>query len=211
MLDTLRKLCEEQVRDLFNAETQLSKALPRMAKAATNPRLRSALAAHLEETQDHITRLRQIAEMLDIKPGGKKCKAMEGLIAEGKEVLAEKETSDHRAVIDLALIAAAQRIEHYEIAAYSSAAAMAHRLGELKSHALLRQTLEDEKGAVKVLTAISESEVLNAAARTGTDEDQVEAVVDDTQGEENRNLHPSGRLPLRSGAMATARALVKAQ
>ena len=80
MLDTLRKLCEDQVRDLFNAETQLIKALPRMAKAATNPRLRSALAAHLEETRDQVSRLRQIAEMLEIKPGGKKCKAMAGLI-----------------------------------------------------------------------------------------------------------------------------------
>ncbi len=161
MLHTLGNAFQDQVRDLYSAENQLLKALPKMAKAASSERLRQAFEGHLEQTRGHVERLQQVATLLEFKPGGKKCKAMEGLIEEGKEVL-EEEGDD--AVIDLALIAAAQRVEHYEIAAYGAARAMAQRLGESKAAKLLQETLDEEGAADKKLTEISEKEVLEAAA-----------------------------------------------
>lgn len=168
MLDTLQKALQEQLRDLYSAENQLTKALPKMAKAASSPALKQAFTAHLEETHGHVERLQRAAEMLEFKPGGKKCKAMEGLIEEGKEVL-EEDGED--AVIDLALIAAAQRVEHYEIAAYGTARTMAEQLGNKKLAALLQETLDEEGAADKKLTTISEEEVLPAAADVGSGND----------------------------------------
>ena len=164
MLDSLQKALEEQIRDLYSAEGQLVKALPKMAKAATSDALREAFTSHLDETQHHVERLQNIARMLEFKPGGKKCKAMEGLIEEGKEVL-EEDGED--AVIDVALIAAAQRVEHYEIAAYGTARALAERLGMPEVVELLQETLDEEGAADKKLTEICEGEVLSAAAGVG--------------------------------------------
>jgi len=166
MLDTLRKALESQVKDLYSAENQLVKALPRMAKAATSTTLRDALEAHLEETKVHVERLQQAAEILDIRPGGKKCKAMEGLIEEGKEVLQEE---GEGAIIDAALIAAAQRVEHYEIASYGTVRTLAETLGNSRLAGLFQQTLEEENAADEKLTGISESEALPAAALVGED------------------------------------------
>lgn len=161
MLNTLAQALQDQLRDLYSAENQLIKALPKMAKTASSPALRKAFEGHLEETRGHVERLQQAATLMEFKPGGKKCKAMEGLIAEGKEVLDEDGAPP---VIDLALIAAAQRVEHYEIAAYGTARAIAERLGQNKVAKLLQQTLDEEGAADKKLTSISEDEVLDAAA-----------------------------------------------
>lgn len=160
MLDTLKSVLEEQVKDLYNAENQLVKALPKMAKKASSENLRTAFESHLEETRGHIERLAAVAQILDTKPGGKTCKAMQGLVEEGKEVLEE---DGQGSVIDAALIAAARRVEHYEIAAYGSARAMAEQLGEPKIIKLLQETLDEEKAADEKLSGISTGEVLPAA------------------------------------------------
>ena len=160
MLDSLKSLLEEQIKDLYSAENQLVKALPKMAKKASSPNLREAFESHLEETRGHVERLAAVAELLEIKPSGKTCKAMQGLVEEGKEVL-EEEGAD--AVIDAALISAAQRVEHYEISAYGSARAMAEQLGETKVIKLLQATLDEESAADEKLSGISTDEVLPAS------------------------------------------------
>ena len=168
MLDSLESALHDQVRDLYSAENQLLKALPKLAKKATTTSLREALLSHLEETRGHVERLIEVATILEIRPGGKKCKAMEGLIEEGAEVLEEDGPG---AVVDVALIAAAQRVEHYEIAAYGTAQAIAERLGQSKVTRVFQQTLDEEGAADKKLTTISEREVLPKAMQTD-DEDE---------------------------------------
>jgi ferritin-like metal-binding protein YciE len=168
MLDTLKDVLEDQIKDLYNAENQLVKALPKLAKRANDPGLREAFENHLEQTKGHVERLESVAEILEIKPSGKTCKAMKGLIEEGKEVLDDE--GDGPAV-DAALIAAAQRVEHYEISAYGSARAMAEQLGEDKVIQLLQQTLDEERAADEKLTDISTGGVL-AAADGGRDEEE---------------------------------------
>lgn len=160
MLDNLNALLGEQIKDLYSAENQLLKALPKMAKAATNDSLRECFEAHLEETKIHVERLQEIARILKISPGEKKCKAMEGLLEEGKEVL-EEDGND--ACIDAALIISAQKVEHYEISSYGSASAIAEHLGEDEIMELLEATLEEEEAADMKLTDISLSEILPAA------------------------------------------------
>lgn len=162
MLDSLEKALHDQLRDLYSAENQLVKALPKMAKAATSETLRDAIESHLDETRGHVERLQKVATILEFKPGGKRCKAMEGLIEEGSEVLEEKGDGS---VVDIALIAAAQRVEHYEIAAYGTARAIAERLGKTKVVQLLQETLDEEGEADKKLTEISVNEILDLAAR----------------------------------------------
>jgi ferritin-like metal-binding protein YciE len=168
MLDTLRKLLEEQVKDLYSAEKQLVQALPRMAKGAASEELREAFTSHLEETRGHVKRLEQIARLIETKPTGKHCKGMEGLIEEGKELLEEDGTE---AVIDSGLIAAAQRVEHYEMAGYGSARAAAEALGLEEVVDLLQETLDEEGAADKKLTSISEAGLLADAASGAEQED----------------------------------------
>ncbi len=160
MLDSLKSLLQDQVRDLYSAESQMVKAIPKLAKAATNKTLRASLLAHLEQTKGHVERLVQVAELLDTKPGGKKCKATEGLVAEAAEVLGE---DGEDSVIDAALIAAAVRVEHYEIAGYGSAVAMAGQLGEQRVLKLLQKTLDEEFEAEEKLSGVLMGEVLPAA------------------------------------------------
>jgi ferritin-like metal-binding protein YciE len=160
VLASLQDAFSDQLRDLYNAENQLIKALPKMAKAASSQALRAAIETHLEETKAQVDRLEEAAGILGFKPAGKKCKGMEGLIAEGKEALGEE---GDPAVIDTMIIAAAQRVEHYEIAAYGCARALAERLGQDRVAELLQQTLDEEGAADKKLTEISESEILDAA------------------------------------------------
>lgn len=160
MLDSLKSLLEDQIKDLYNAENQLTKALPKMAKKAGSETLREAFEKHLGETEGHVQRLAEIAQMLEVKPSGKVCKAMKGLIEEGKEVLDETGQSP---VIDAALIAAAQRVEHYEIAAYTEAQAIAEQLGKSKIAKLLQATLDEERGASEKLSDVGEKEILPAA------------------------------------------------
>lgn len=168
-MDTLSDLLEDELKDLYSAENQLIKALPKMAKKAASPKLKAAFTAHLKETEGHVSRLTKISEKLDIKLTGKKCAAMEGLVEEGSEVISEK---GEPAVIDAALIGAAQRVEHYEIAAYGTARAMAETLGHTEVASLLQQTLDEEGEADKKLTAIAEGEVLGAAADASDSEEE---------------------------------------
>jgi ferritin-like metal-binding protein YciE len=151
--ESLRELYVDELRDLYNAETQLTKALPKMAKAASNEGLREAFEEHLGQTSEHVSRLEQIFEQLDEKPTGKKCLGMEGLTKEGADTMKE-DYSD--AVMDAAIIGAAQRVEHYEMAAYGTARAFAELLGEKGHVSLLEQTLEEEKQADKKLTELSQ-------------------------------------------------------
>jgi ferritin-like metal-binding protein YciE len=161
---SVTKLLENELKDLFSAEGQLLKALPRMAKAASSPGLKKAFTSHLAETRGQVQRLRKVGQLLDMKLTGKKCKAMEGLLEEGKEVLA---ADGPDAVLDAALIAAAQRVEHYEISGYGTARALAEHLGHPQAAKLLQQTLDEESAADEKLTKISLGEVLPAADANG--------------------------------------------
>ncbi len=140
--DSLRQLYVDELKDLYSAETQLVKALPKMAKTSSNAELRQAFEEHLRQTSEQVSRLEQIFEALEEKPTGKKCVGMEGLLKEGAETMQEKYGE---AVMDAAVIGAAQRVEHYEIAAYGTARAFAELLGEEQHVSLIEQTLEEEK------------------------------------------------------------------
>ena len=145
----LKELYIDELKDIYNAENQLVKALPKMAKAANSDELRTGFEEHLGQTRGHVQRLEQIFKELGEKPSGKKCKAMEGLVAEGAETMGEDYEDD---VMDAALIAAAQRVEHYEIAAYGTVRTYAELLGEDTAVQLLEQTLEEEKETDQKLT-----------------------------------------------------------
>jgi ferritin-like metal-binding protein YciE len=138
----LKDLYIDELKDIYSAETQLVKALPKMAKAAASEELRKGFEEHLEQTKGHVARLEQIFQALEEKPSGKKCMGMEGLIKEGGEAAGEDYEDEAK---DAALIGAAQRVEHYEIAAYGTVRAMAERLGEDDAVDLLSQTLQEEK------------------------------------------------------------------
>jgi ferritin-like metal-binding protein YciE len=165
-LDTLRDLYVEELRDLYNAENQLLKALPRMAKAAAAPELKAAFEEHLAVTRAQVGRLDEIFAGLKEKATGKKCKAMEGLIEEGKETIEEKADP---AVRDAALIAAAQKVEHYEMAGYGCVRTYARLLGYDAAADLLQETLDEEGDADKALTALAET-VVNIEAEEADDE-----------------------------------------
>jgi ferritin-like metal-binding protein YciE len=149
----LRELYVDELKDIYSAETQLVKALPKMAKAAASEELRSGFEEHLEQTKGHVTRLEQIFADLDEKPTGKKCEGMEGLIKEGGEAAEEDYEGETK---DAALIGAAQRVEHYEIAAYGTVRAMAEKLGDDRAVELLSQTLQEEKDTDVKLSNIAD-------------------------------------------------------
>ncbi len=155
-LDSLQDLLVEELQDLYDAEQQLTEALPKMAKAAKNAQLQKAFNAHLTETEEHVRRLEQAFEALGEKAKRKTCKAMKGLVAEGSEVIEEDAVPE---VKDAALIAAAQRVEHYEMAGYGAARTFAKTLGENEVAELLQTTLDEEGEADKKLTKIAESQV----------------------------------------------------
>lgn len=161
-LDSLRDLYVEQLRDLYNAENQLVEALPEMADNATHAELRQALESHLEETREHVERLEEVFDNLDEDPTGEMCEAMEGLIEEGNELL-EKDADDD--VLDAGIIAAAQRVEHYEIAAYGTVVTYAEMLGRNDDQELLAETLNEEKQADEKLNRIAK-QIVNPAAAT---------------------------------------------
>ncbi len=160
-LNTLEDLLHHELKDLYSAEKQLIKALPRMAKAADNAELRKGFEAHLEQTRGQVTRLEQIAEGLGKSLGGHRCKAMEGLIEEGAELISEEANEDVR---DAGLIGAAQRVEHYEIAGYGTARSLATRLGLADAASLLQLTLDEERETDEKLTELARSMVNEAAA-----------------------------------------------
>ena len=168
--DSLRQLYVNELKDLYNAETQLVKALPKMAKASSNAELRQGFEEHLRQTSEHVSRLEQIFDMLGEKATGKKCLGMEGLVKEGAETMSEDYEG---AVMDAAIVGAAQRVEHYEIAAYGTARAFAEQLGENEHVSLLEETLEEEKLTDEKLTQLSEQ--INSQAASEEEEVSHEA------------------------------------
>jgi ferritin-like metal-binding protein YciE len=165
-VESLQDLYAEQLRDLYDAENQLIKALPKMAKAASTPELRNAFEEHLDQTRGHAQRIETIFEGMGEKAKGQKCKAMEGLVKEGSEVIEEDMP---KGVKDAALIAAAQRVEHYEIAGYGCVRTYANLLGDSEAATLLEQTLEEEKEADELLGGIAEK--VNVEIPQGRKED----------------------------------------
>jgi ferritin-like metal-binding protein YciE len=167
--EALRDLYIDELRDIYSAETQLVKALPKMARAATSDELRSGFEEHLEQTRGHVSRLEQIFEDLDEKPSGKKCAGMEGLVKEGGEMIKNEFEGE---VKDAGLIGAAQRVEHYEIAAYGTVRAFAELLGDRNAVDLLSQTLEEEKEADKKLTQLASEINVEASQNKRASEDE---------------------------------------
>lgn len=160
-LETLTDLYIHQLKDLYSAEKQLIKALPKMAKAATNEKLRQGFEQHLEETKEHAVRLEKLLSSHKQSTRGPKCKAMEGLIEEGKELIEEEPDPE---ILDVGLIGAAQRVEHYEIAGYGTARTIAELLGDKEGQKILQQTLDEEGATDKKLTDLALSEINVAAA-----------------------------------------------
>ena len=172
-LDTLKTLYIDELRDLYNAENQLIKALPKMAKAASSEELQDAFEKHLEQTKTHVERLEEVFEEIDEKPKGKTCKAMKGLIEEGSEILHE---DGEESVIDAGIIVAADKVEHYEIASYGSVRTFAQLLGKDRSADLLQTTLEKESEANELLNKLAEDivnpEVLMEPEMAGASSDR---------------------------------------
>jgi ferritin-like metal-binding protein YciE len=165
----LKELFVDELKDLYSAENQLIKALPKMAKAATSDDLRAGFEEHLEQTKEHARRIEEICTELGEKPTGKKCAGMEGLIEEGKEMMGEFEDD----VLDAAVISAAQRVEHYEIAAYGTVRTYAELLGHDRAVELLEQTLGEEKETDQKLTELAGSINVEAANAGGSEESTV--------------------------------------
>ena len=194
--DALRELYIDELKDLYSAENQLVKALPKMAKAASSDELRAAFEEHLEQTKNQVQRLDQILGMLDENAKGKKCVGMEGLIKEGAELMGEDYEDE---VMDAGLIGAAQRVEHYEIAAYGTARTFAELLDEQEHVSLLQETLDEEKETDQKLTALSEELNLEATDK-GEDEGEEESVEmeDDADAESvSRKSAQSGKRKLK--------------
>jgi ferritin-like metal-binding protein YciE len=165
---TLHDAFLDELRDAYDAEKQLTKALPKLAKAATSEVLRDAFQAHLEETRGHVERLEQIMEGLGEKVRGKHCDGIEGIIEEGKSMMEE---DFDETTMDACLIAAGQRAEHYEMAAYGTMVAWAKAMGHTDAAELLQQTLDEEKAADEKLTSLAESGINQGAADTARGED----------------------------------------
>jgi ferritin-like metal-binding protein YciE len=165
-LDSLQALFIEEVKDIYNAEKQLLVALPRMAKAAESSALEQAFTKHLKETEGHVQRLEKILRDLGQAVRGKQCKGMEGLIEEGKEKLEEKSKAEG-SVLDAALIASGQKVEHYEIATYGCLVTYAQLLGHSEAERLLKETLDEEEAADEKLSQLAEGGINEAAAAAG--------------------------------------------
>lgn len=163
-IKSLRDVLEQELRDLYSAEMQIVKALPKMAEAAASAELEQALNEHLKETKNQVTRLEKSAELLEFKIGGKTCQAMKGLLEEGEEVV--NESGKESPFTDARIIGAAQRVEHYEMAGYGTARSLAEALGLDEVANLLQETLDEESAADEKLTAISEEEVIPACFDT---------------------------------------------
>jgi ferritin-like metal-binding protein YciE len=172
----LHKLFEEELKDIYWAEKALVKAIPKMIKKATSEELIEALEAHLEETEGQVERCEQVFEILGKSPQAKKCEAMDGLIKEAEELMSE---SDEGVMRDAAIISAAQKIEHYEIASYGTLAQFAKTLGLNDAKDLLGQTLDEEKNADETLTGVAESAINVKAASTAEGEEEEEEVEEE--------------------------------
>lgn len=195
---TLHELLVEEIKDLYHAEKQLTKALPKMAKAATNDELRAAFESHLEETREQVTRLEEVFATLDEKVKAKTCEGMQGIIEEGTNLMQEDADGS---VLDAGLIAAAQRVEHYEIGAYGTCVAWARLLGHDEAASLLEQTLDEEKAADEKLSALAESEINESAVAEGRGEGEEEE-----EDEEERGGRPATRRQMAGTGRSRAKA-----
>jgi len=194
-MNTLADLFQDELRDIYDAEKRILKALPKMAKAASDEQLRDAFTTHLEETRGHVERLEQVFASLDLKVKGKRCMGMEGILAEGAELMGE---DGDEAVLDAGLIASAQRVEHYEITAYGSLMAWAKVLGYDDAIELLGENEREEKVADQKLTDIAEGLINQQATAGGGEEEE----------EEEEDARPArGRS---SGRKSPARPMAKA-
>lgn len=171
-LSTIKDLLEEEIQDLYSAEKQLTKAIPKMAKGSNNEELSAAFEAHLKETEGQIERLEQAAEILEIKVTGKKCKGMEGVIAEGAEAL-DEDGDEH--VLDLGIIGAGSRVEHYEMAGYTTAINLAKQMGEDEVVELLTQNLKEEEAADEKLRTIGQQILQEAPTEENEESDTEES------------------------------------
>jgi ferritin-like metal-binding protein YciE len=201
MIDSLQKLFIEELKDLYDAEKRLTKALPKLAKKATDDDLRAAIESHLEETEEHVTRLEAAFEELDLTPKGKPCAGIKGIIEEGDEHANEDYSDD--SLRDAAIIGGAQRAEHYEMAAYGTAIAHAKLLGHDRVVELLSETLEEEKAADEKLTEIAEG-IVNLEAEGAAEDDEEEEEGGETTGSRSRQTSGGARAAGRSGAGARA-------
>lgn len=161
---TVKDLLEDEIKDLYSAEKQLIKAIPKMAKGANDPKLQTAFKDHLVETQGQVRRLEEVAKLLEFKPSGKKCMGLEGVIEEGAEALEEE---GNEIVLDLGIIGAGSRVEHYEMAGYLTAISLAQRLGASDVVRLLKESLTEEEGAEKKLRSIASGLIKIRPGRRG--------------------------------------------
>ena len=193
---TLHDAFIDELRDTYDAEKQLTKALPKLAKAASNPKLRAAFEAHLEETQGHVERLEQVFESLEEKVRGKHCEGIAGIIDEGKSIM-EEDFGD--TTMDACLIAAGQRAEHYEMAAYGTLVAWARGMGHNEAADLLQETLDEEEAADEKLTSIAESGVNQEAANAADPSQDEEEEQDVKSPRAVRAAAMDARRSVRSG------------
>lgn len=163
-MQTLQDLYEDELKDLYNAENQILKALPKMIRAASHPQLKRAFTQHERQTRQHVKRLERICRDLGVNPKGKKCVGMEGVIKEGAELIQERPEAD---VLDAGLIAAAQHVEHYEIAGYGCVRTYARLLGQEYHAGILQQTLDEEKDTDELLTSLAEASINLEAENNG--------------------------------------------
>jgi ferritin-like metal-binding protein YciE len=194
---TLNDLFIEELRDIYHAERQLVRALPKLAKAATSPELREAIESHLAETEEQVSRVEQAFEMLNEPAKTKTCAGMMGIVEEGSEVIKENEKG---AALDAGIIAGAQRAEHYEMAAYGTVISWARSLGHDDVAELLSVSLEEEKAADEKLTELAESG-LNEAAKAGSDDNETDEDEDDEKGS-SPSASKSARQPAMAGTTA---------
>lgn len=185
--ETLHDAFIDELRDTFDAEKQIIKALPKMVKAASSPDLRAAFSAHLEETLEQVSRLEQVFASLDEKVRGKHCDGVAGIIEEGKSIM-EEDFDD--ATMDACLIAAGQRVEHYEMAAYGTLVAWANAMGHTEAARLLEQTLEEEKAADEKLTALAEAGINQEAAGAAHPDDQEKSATKSKPAPPKRKATP---------------------
>jgi ferritin-like metal-binding protein YciE len=190
---TLHDAFIDELRDTYDAEKQLTRALPKLAKAASNPKLRQAFESHLEETRKQIERLEQVFESLDEKVRGKHCEGIAGIIDEGKSIMEE---DFDEAAMDACLIAAGQRAEHYEMAAYGTLVAWAEAMGHRKAASLLQETLAEEKAADEKLSSLAESGINQSAAEI--------AHPDDDEGADRAGQEPAAAGPGRRSSRMKA-------
>jgi ferritin-like metal-binding protein YciE len=170
-MESLEDLLQDELKDIYDAEKQLTKALPKLAKKASNEELRQAIEQHLQETQGHMERLEQVFEMLGVPARGKKCEGMQHLISEGNDMIGDAEEEGTR---DAVMIAGAQKVEHYEIAAYGTLRTWANLLGNKDAASIFEEILEEEKAADAKLTQIAESFVNEEAASEGGEQEDEE-------------------------------------